>query len=174
MLATINKLREISERCQTKKPLGDDQLRWLGESLSIFLSHQCRTMDEAFGLRSARGGIPWWLEEALRKRDAALRELARQRFAESAVNAQARRIRVLSLRYGTSAWQFDKTNMWMPDRYIGTVKEHLWRAYASGAPMPICERQLRHILRRAARGIARDVAGRQASAENSMERHATI
>jgi hypothetical protein len=36
----------------------------------------------------------------------------------------------------------------MPDHYNGTVNEWLYQAFAAGAPMPICERQLRVILGR--------------------------
>jgi hypothetical protein len=34
----------------------------------------------------------------------------------------------------------------MPERYAGTQNEYLWRAFKSGAAMPISERQLRNIL----------------------------
>jgi hypothetical protein len=34
----------------------------------------------------------------------------------------------------------------MPETYEGTPLEFLWRAFKSGAPMPIGERQLRRIL----------------------------
>jgi hypothetical protein len=34
----------------------------------------------------------------------------------------------------------------MPGRYRGTAKESLWRAFKSGAPMPLGERRLRSIL----------------------------
>ena len=34
----------------------------------------------------------------------------------------------------------------MPPDYADTQKECLWRAFKSGAPMPIGERQLRNVL----------------------------
>ncbi len=34
----------------------------------------------------------------------------------------------------------------MPPRYSDTQNEYLWRAFKSGAAMPISERQLRSIL----------------------------
>lgn len=147
-MRTIDLLQDISRRCLAEEPLSDEQLRWLGQSLSDFLSHRCRTVDEAMGLRFARGGVPWWLEEALRKRDAALRELAQRYCAALSVSAQAQRIRELAVRYAASAWRFDKSRQWMPEQYVGTEHEWLWRAFASGAPMPICHRQLRHVLGR--------------------------
>lgn len=72
MLASIEKLREISHRCLNDQPLDAELSNWLGNSLQEFLEHSCRTIDEAFGLRFARGGVPWWREEAIRLRDAAL------------------------------------------------------------------------------------------------------
>jgi hypothetical protein len=34
----------------------------------------------------------------------------------------------------------------MPEHYAGTPKELLWRAFSSGATMPIGERQIRNIV----------------------------
>jgi hypothetical protein len=36
----------------------------------------------------------------------------------------------------------------MPPDYVGRENECLWRAFKSGAPMPIGERRMRHILGR--------------------------
>ena len=44
--------------------------------------------------------------------------------------------------YPQSAKLFDE----MPERYRGTQKEHLWRAFRSEAKMPISERRLRTLL----------------------------
>jgi hypothetical protein len=148
MYATIDKLREISRRCLADEPLSDEQLRWLGQSLTDFLSHRTRSVDEALGLRFARGGVPWWLEEAMRKRDGALRELAEMHCPDLSVTAQARRIHELGTRYERTAWRSDRAQDWMPPAYVGTADELMWRAFNSGAPMPISERQLRHVLGR--------------------------
>lgn len=148
MYATIDALREIAGRCQTNEPLSEDQLHLLGQAFRDFLTHRARSINEAFGLRFARGGVPWWLEEAMRRRNGALRELAEKYFPELSVSAQARQIRTLSIRYAASAWRFDGPRGAMPDHYIGTANEWLYRAFAAGAPMPICERQLRVILGR--------------------------
>lgn len=143
MLATIESLRTVSRRCLNDS---DDMLRWLGRSLEDFLSHRCRSVDEALGLRFARGGVPWWREEAMRRRDAALRELAMRHLANLSVAAQARDIRMLAVRYAASAWRCDRDEKSMPPRYAGTPREWLWLAFVAGAPMPIGERQLRTIL----------------------------
>lgn len=148
MRGTIEQLRDISHRCRNHEQLSPAQLSWLGQVLNDFLSRRCRSVDEAFGLRFARGGVPWWLEEAQRQRDAALRELASRHFAGLSVSAQARLIRSLANRYAGTAWRFDRERQIPPDGYAGTAHEWLWLAFASGAPMPIGERQLRHVLGR--------------------------
>ncbi len=146
MLATIQSLREIARRCTIGQPIDGDLARWFGASLEAFLKHQARTIDEALGLRNARGGVPWWLEEGMRLRDQALRDLVRRYLPEMSVSAQASRIRDLAMRYAASAWRFERGLEQMPQRYAGTPSEFLWRAFKSGAPMPIGERQLRNIL----------------------------
>jgi hypothetical protein len=143
MSTTIDKLRTVCRRCLDDS---DDQLRWLGRSLHEFLTHRCRSVDEALGLQTGRGGIPWWREEANRKRDAALRELAARHFSGLSVTAQARQVHVLAVRYAASRWRFDRTRTTMPPSYAGGTHEWLWLAFSSGAPMPIGERQLRNIL----------------------------
>jgi hypothetical protein len=143
MPTTIDRLRMACRRCLDD---GDDQLVWLGRSLNEFLTQRCRSLDEALGLQVGRGGIPWWREEANRKRDAALRELAARHLLEHSVTAQARQVHVLSVRYAASAWRFDRDRPSMPPHYAGTPHEWLWLAFSSGAPMPIGERQLRNIL----------------------------
>jgi hypothetical protein len=145
-MATIGNLREIARRCRRGEPLNQPLQHWLGASLDQFLLRRCPTIEDAFGLRAPRGGVPWWLEEAIRRRDAALRELAARFFAEASIAARAKHIHLLAVRYGASAWRFDRERDESPARYGGTPGEWLWRAFKSGAPMPICERQLRSIL----------------------------
>ena len=145
-MAAVGNLREIVGRCQSGEPLDEALARWLAASLDRFLHRRCTSIEDAFGLRAPRGGVPWWLEEAIRGRDAALRELAARHFPELSVAARARRIHSISARYGASAWRHDRENDDRPERYRGTPNEFLWRAFKSGAPMPVCERQLRNIL----------------------------
>jgi hypothetical protein len=148
MLATIDNLREIARLCRNGQPLGPELSGWLGGSLDQFLQREAPTIEDAFGLRAPRGGVPWWLEEAMRRRDAALRELARTHFPEATPSAQARQIHTLAVRYGASAWLRDRALAEMPQRYRGRANGWRWRAFRAGAPMPICERQLRTILAR--------------------------
>jgi hypothetical protein len=145
-MATIGNLREIARRCRSGVPLNEPLSQWLGASLDQFLHRRCSTIEDAFGLRAPRGGVPWWLEEAIRCRDAALRELAARHFGDLSIAGRARQIHSIAVRYGASAWRYDREREARPERYHGTAAEWLWRAFKSGAPMPICERQLRNIL----------------------------
>ena len=103
-------------------------------------------LDGALGLIQAQGGIPWWREDAIRRRDLALRRLPALVCPEAGVTARARRIAELLRRYAGSAWRIDRTHASMPAHYGGTVQEPIWRAFKSGAAMPLGERQLRSIL----------------------------
>jgi hypothetical protein len=145
MLPEIENLREIARRCQAGEPLDDDQSRWLGAWLEDFLTQHC-SLDEAFGLRSARGGVAWWQETAIRKRNAALRALAGQVCPEGSTSARARQVHTLAIRYAATCWRRDRDRDEMPPQYRGTAKAHLWRAFKAGAAMPIGERHLRSIL----------------------------
>jgi hypothetical protein len=146
IFASIDNLREIMARCFDGKPLDGDLADWLGEAIDGFLTRQFCTLDEGLGLIFPRGGIPWWREEAIRKRNAALCHLAETFLDELALGMQAQEIRTAARRYAASTWRFDQDNDDMPAHYAGTPKECLWQAFKSSAPMPIGERQLRNIL----------------------------
>ncbi len=146
MLPEIENLREIARRCQAGEPLDDALSHWLGSSLEDFLNQRCHTLDEALGLRSAKGGVSWWQEEAIRRRNAALRDLCLCACATGSISAQARQVYSLTIRYASSSWRWDQGLDEMPRQYRGTPKESLWRAFKSGASMPVCERHLRSIL----------------------------
>jgi hypothetical protein len=86
------------------------------------------------------------MEEAIRKRDAALRELARRFYSELPIAAQAREIHRLAIRYASSAWLREREAIAPPAGYEGTRLQWLWAAFKAGAAMPLGERQLRHVL----------------------------
>lgn len=146
MMAEIENLRSISRRCLANQQLDVNQSRWLGASLADFLNHRVGSLDEALGLRYGRGGVPWWREEAIRKRNAALNELARRHYSDQSKCAKCRNIHRLTVRYAATAWRFDRTKDGMPATYKGTPKELVFKAFAAGAALPISERQLRKIL----------------------------
>jgi hypothetical protein len=146
MLPEIENLREIARRCQAGEPLDADLSRWLGASLEDFLQQRCHSVDEAFGLRSARGGVAWRQEAAIHDRNATLRALAGQVCPESSPSARARQVHTLAIRYAATCWRRDRDLDEMPPRYRGTPKVQLWRAFKAGAAMPIGKRHLRSIL----------------------------
>lgn len=148
MLAEINNLKEIARRCLAGEALDEELLYWFGTRLQEFLERRASTIDDAFDLRAPQGGVPWWMEDAIRLRDAALRELAERFHGDRLVSGQAQEIRRRALRYAASAWRFDRDRTAMPPRYSGTQKEYLWRAFKAGAAMPLSERQMRNILGR--------------------------
>ncbi|MGH6893591.1 MAG: hypothetical protein ACREEP_15175 [Dongiaceae bacterium] len=146
MVDAIKQLREIAKRCATGQPLREDLSQWLADCLQSFLTHRATTIEEALGIQSMRGGVPWWREEAIRQRDALLRLIALRHFADLTVTQKSREICRLARRYADSAWRFDRDRKDMPDRYRNTPLELLFRAFRLAAPMPVCERHLRTIL----------------------------
>lgn len=147
MVSSVDKLRDVSSQLLAREPLDATTAHWLGAALDLYLKRDCRSIEEALGLRFPRGGVPWWLEDAMRKRDGALRELAVRFYSNERVTAQAGRIRSLAVRYAASAWRHDRDHDRVPGSYLETPRHYLWLAFKSGAPMPIGERQLRNILR---------------------------
>jgi hypothetical protein len=146
MLASIDNMRTVARLCQSGEPLPDDLASWLAASLQSYLERRAESLNDAFGLRNARGGVPWRMEASIRLRDVALRQLAAHHLTALSRSAQAVRIRELSTRYEASNWRFDRSREAMPPAYEGTPHAWLWRAFKSGAAMPLGLRQLRTIL----------------------------
>jgi hypothetical protein len=147
MLMEIQRLRQVSCLCQEGKPLDAQLANWFGSRLQDFLERRSDSFEEAFGLPSSRGGVPWWKEERMRRRDAALRALAQTLGGDALpVGALVRQMHLASQRYAASAWRIDRDRDEMPASYDGTPRQYLWEAFRSGAPMPLGERQLRNIV----------------------------
>lgn len=146
MLRNIATLEQIRQCCAAGRPLSKDARAWLAESIGRYLRHDCENLNEAFGVIQPHGGVPWWREAAIRERDAALRELAEEHFDAMTVYARARAIFEIAERYASTCWLRDRHDDEMPDRYLGTPKAHLWRAFKSGAKMPVSARRLRTLL----------------------------
>ncbi len=141
-----DRLEEIARRCQAGEPLPPDHSNWLGAAIDSYLDKATGSLEEALGLRYGRGGVPWWREKELRERDDALRKLAETFFADLGICKRSAEIAKLALRYGASAWRHDRAGRDMPKTYANTPHEYLWRAFRSGAAMPLSERQVRNIL----------------------------
>ena len=146
MIQSIRNIQTVARLCRGHEPLPADLALWLANSLQCFLEQRAASLNAAFGLKNARGGIPWRTEAQNRARDAAHRVLAQKYFAGLSLSARANHIHQSSVRYAASAWRFDRNHSEMPARYRGTAQEFLWQAFKSGATMPLCPRQLRTIL----------------------------
>lgn len=151
-LTSIRKLRRLVVTLQA----GDEDARWLAERLARYLAAADRglTLDMALDLAPLPGAAAWWTDEAIEARDAALRGLAARFYPGRRVAGQAYKIERLAARYATSAWRFDRDRSEMPERYCGGESECLWRAFKSGATMPLSKRQLQTILAVAKRADA--------------------
>ncbi len=146
MLQSINNMKVLADHCVKHEPLPEALAVWLASSLQSFLDQRVSSLNEAFGICNARGGIPWRVEAGIRARNAALRKLAELHLQDLSLSAQAERIHELSVRYAASGWRFDRERREMPESYRGRAQESLWAAFKSGATMPLCVRQLRTIL----------------------------
>src|SRR6185369_12912336 len=71
MPTTIDRLRDVSSFCRRGAALPPDLAGWLAAGIERFLGREARDLDGALGLIQAQGGIPWWREDAIRRRDAA-------------------------------------------------------------------------------------------------------
>lgn len=142
----VVRLRQIANQCESCEPLDPTLSQWLGEVLNAYLEQGSTSLEEIMGLCFGRGGMPWRRAEAMRERDAALRILAEDFFTELSPCGRSRKIASLAGRYGASAWLIDCNRDAMPERYAGTPTELLWRAFRTGATMPLGERQIRNIV----------------------------
>jgi hypothetical protein len=141
----VSSLREAARLLAIGEPLPEPLAIWLAGSFHAFLNRQGGDLEDALGLRWGRGGVPWWMDEAIRARDAALRHLADILVPTGSGSARARAVHLRTMRYAGTAWPRDRQLAEMPGAYLGQEREFLWRAFASGAAMPLGERRLRQI-----------------------------
>ena len=146
MCTPIENIRLVADLCRTGEPLPGNIAGWLGRSLEAYLDRQVATLNDAFGVRNARGGVDWRQAARIARRDSALRALAVERMADMGVSAKAQAIFKLSNHYAATAWLRDRALEVMPSHYEGKSTRWLWLAFKSGAPMPLCVRRLRSIL----------------------------
>lgn len=146
MHSPIHALDEVCRVCASNEPMPEDLRDWLATSLSRFLEHGCENLNEAFGIQQGHGGIPWWRERAIRTRDEALRGISKTYLGELSVSARAEEIHAMATRYASTNWARDSRGDDMPARYAGTPMRYIWRAFKSGAKMPVTRRHLRNLL----------------------------
>jgi hypothetical protein len=148
MLPVIKNLKTILEKCASGQSLSLEEAAWLACALQAYFERRCRTLDEAFGLFWPKGGVPWWLADAIGMRNRTLVELADRFYADLPTSARAKQIAQIALRYAAANWPIDREKPEMPEYYSDSPRQYLWLAFKSGAAMPLCERQLRNILGR--------------------------
>jgi hypothetical protein len=146
MPTAIDRFRDISRHCAAGAPLPADLAAWLTGGLARFLDRRAPDLDRAFGLVLGQGGVPWWREEAIRRRDAELRRYAALAHPLGGVTQRARAVARALQRYAAGAWRFERDAADVPAPHVGRAEAHLWRAFKAGAAMPLGERQLRTIL----------------------------
>ena len=87
------------------------------------------TLDRALGLVPPPGGEPWWEAERRTRRDAAIRALREQHFADLGVTQAAQQIASRGRRLQATRWDRE-------GRIAAPGDELLIAALASGAPFP--------------------------------------
>jgi hypothetical protein len=146
MCTPIENIRLVADLCRAGEPLPENVAGWLGRSLEAYLDRQAVNLNDAFGVRNARGGVDWRHAACIARRDVALRAMADEHLSGLGVSAKAQTIHRLANRYASSAWLHDRESEGMPKHYEGKPAKWLWTAFQSGAPMPLCVRRLRTIL----------------------------
>ena len=143
-LESAQRLRRLAAELEG----GGEDSKWLANRLWRYVSEASRglSIQEALDLDPALNGETWFQEERRDQRDTVLREMAQRFWPSRRPAGQAREIERRSLRYGGAAWGFDCDRHDMPENYRDGEFEFLWRAFKSGAAMPIKRRQLETIL----------------------------
>ena len=114
---------------------------WFAEALACYEigAQDGLTLDRALGLVPPPGGEPWWDAERRTRRDAAIRALREQHFADLGVTRAAQQIATRGKRLQATAWQREQ-------RQAAAGDELLIAALATGAPFPGA-RRIRDIIR---------------------------
>lgn len=135
-------LRRVADRQETEADRAEiaDRVRLYLQGAEYGVS-----LDEAFALTCAPGQAPWWRSEALGRRDAAIRALARQFHPGRAVARQAADIHAALLIYKSGCWRFDRRNSEPPASYLGTPRAILFDILRLSEVI-LSERQLQRIL----------------------------
>ena len=118
MPTTIDRLRDLSTHCRRGEPLPPDLAGWLAAGIERFLGREAKDLDGALGLIQAQGGIPWWREDAIRRRDQALRRLWQSACPGAGITARARRVAEL-LKRGATVTAHDPVAMDEARRVLG-------------------------------------------------------
>jgi hypothetical protein len=132
----------------------DADYRRLAERLRVYFGAASRglSLDAAFELTLAPGQSPWWTERQHEIRDQALRGLRARHYAALRTSPTAREIAALSRSYAADVWPDAQHDVQIiasqadPECKLDHANDFLWRAFKSGAPMPLGHRQLTTVL----------------------------
>ena len=114
---------------------------WFAEAFAFYeaRAEDGMTLDRALGLVPPPGGEPWWDAERRTRRDAAIRALREQCFADLGVTRAAQQIATRGRRLQATRWDRE-------GRVPAEGDELLIQALATGAPFPGA-RRIRDIIR---------------------------
>lgn len=135
-------LRRVAERRETEADRAE-----VAERFSLYLDQadQGFSLEAAFELNRRPGQAPWWRSEALGRRDAAIRALARRFFPGRSVSFQAAQIYAGLGIYAAGQWRFDCRNPEPPPHYLGTPRAIMFDILRC-SDVILSERQLQRIL----------------------------
>ena len=140
----------LLRRCVAARESAPDlpALTALAERIECYLNGapQGMTLEKALGIAPAPNGAPWYLAEARERRNSELRTLT-GRFCpvRGSVRSRALWLRGRIVNYSSASWPRDRGAAEMPQRYLNTERQHLFRAF-SASPPPFSERRLRAII----------------------------
>jgi hypothetical protein len=146
--APYDRPNDDGRRCGASTTTTGETMDWFDDWIMAFLERNHGANDAPMGLRTVRAGTARRRAQAIRERDAALRELAGRYYPRLRLSAQARTIHMLTIHYAGTRWRRDRALTAPPPHYADAPYELLWRAFAAGAALPVSEPRLRAILRR--------------------------
>lgn len=135
-------LRRIADRQETEADRAELACR-----MRLYLegADQGVSLDSVFALNRRPSQAPWWRSEALGRRDAAIRALARRFFPGRSVAFQAAQIYAALNIYAAGQWRFDCRNSEPPTHYFGTPRAIMFDILRCSEVI-LSERQLQRIL----------------------------
>lgn len=107
--------------------LGEDG-EWLAEGINQCLASPDVTLDRALGIAPRAGQRRAATADALARRDAWLRRLARERYGHLGPSQAAAAIVDAVRNYIGRGWTHDRQSPMVPARHVGTDWEYLWHA----------------------------------------------
>lgn len=139
----VARLRRIKAAAAAGQPLDPDDAAWLAAGLENYLGAACRgaTLDQTLEVTALPFAAPWWEQQGLIDRRAALRELSRL-LARGSASGTAKAIATAAADYAAGRWPALAARPGPPAEDIGRPEEIFWRLHASGCRWPLAWRQI--------------------------------